>query len=82
NLTLNNGLAVSAYIDTNFHQSQTEIVTHFGKKSRGALAFSQSALFRAPKRRQELEAHVRSNPNDLSSKHPRIVTRPDIGRPQ
>ncbi|KAG2080299.1 hypothetical protein BD769DRAFT_1556561 [Suillus cothurnatus] len=44
----------------------------------GALAFSQSALSRALKRRPELEARINSNPNALSSKRPSVVTRPDV----
>jgi hypothetical protein len=78
NLTLNDWLTVFAYIDTHPNQSQAEIVAHFEKELTGALAFSQSALSRAVKRRAELEARVDSNPNALSSKRPRIVTRPDV----
>ncbi|KAG2129524.1 hypothetical protein BD769DRAFT_1454445, partial [Suillus cothurnatus] len=74
NLTLNDWLVVFAYIDTHPHQSQAEIVLHFEKELIGALAFSQSALSRALKRRPELEARINSNPNALSSKRPRVVS--------
>ncbi|KAG2358632.1 hypothetical protein BDR07DRAFT_1337500, partial [Suillus spraguei] len=80
NLTLNDWLAVFAYIDTHPHQSQAEIVLHFEKEPTGALAFSQSALSRALKRQPELEARVNSNQNALSSKRPHVVTRPDVER--
>ncbi|KAG2089013.1 hypothetical protein BD769DRAFT_1527567, partial [Suillus cothurnatus] len=74
NLTLNDWLVVFAYIDTHPHQSQAKIVLHFEKELTGALAFSQSALSRALKRRPELEARINSNPNTLSSKRPRVVS--------
>jgi hypothetical protein len=80
NLTLNDWLVVFAYIDTHPHQSQAETVLHFEKELTGALAFSQSALSRTLKRRPELEARINSNPNALSSKCPRVVTRPDVER--
>jgi hypothetical protein len=80
NLTLNDWLAVFAYIDTHPHQSQAEIVLHFEKELTGALAFSQSALSHTLKRQPELEARVNSNLNTLSSKRPRVVTRPDVER--
>jgi hypothetical protein len=80
NLTLNDWLAVFTYIDTHSHQSQAKIVLHFEKELTGALAFSQSALSRALKRRPELEVRVNSNPNTLSSKRPHVVTRPDVER--
>ncbi|KAG2085969.1 hypothetical protein BD769DRAFT_1534182 [Suillus cothurnatus] len=56
NLTLNDWLVVFAYTDTHPHQSQVEIVLHLEKELTGALAFSQTALSRALKRRPELEA--------------------------
>ncbi|KAG2082525.1 hypothetical protein BD769DRAFT_1544030 [Suillus cothurnatus] len=56
------------------HKSQAEIVLHFENELTGALAFSQSALSRALKRRPELEARINSNPNALSSKRPRVVS--------
>ncbi|KAG2071176.1 hypothetical protein BDR04DRAFT_1016704, partial [Suillus decipiens] len=78
NLTLNDWLVVFAYIDTHPHQSQAEIVLHFENELTGALAFSQSALSCALKRRPELEARINSNLNALSSKCPHVVTRPDV----
>ncbi|KAG2114090.1 hypothetical protein BD769DRAFT_1489751 [Suillus cothurnatus] len=74
NLTLNDWLVVFAYIDTHPHQSQAEIVLHFENELTGVLAFSQSALSRALKRRPELEARINSNPNALSSKRPCVVS--------
>ncbi|KAG2085678.1 hypothetical protein BD769DRAFT_1534860 [Suillus cothurnatus] len=65
NLTLNDWLVVFAYTDTHPHQSQVEIVLHLEKELTGALAF-------------KLEARINSNPNALSSKRPRVVTRLDV----
>jgi Tc5 transposase DNA-binding domain len=57
---------------------QTNIVNHFRTLQEGALIFSQSALSRNIKRRQELEAWAGSTPTALSSKRVRVVTQPDV----
>ena len=52
----------------------------FATRPQGALSFSQATLSRKLQQRPEMEAHVESNPNALSSKRPRVVTRPDVDR--
>ena len=51
---------------------------HFALKSNGALIFMQCTLSRKMKSCKELEKWVISHPNALSSKHPHVVTRPDV----
>ncbi|OAX35098.1 hypothetical protein K503DRAFT_773844 [Rhizopogon vinicolor AM-OR11-026] len=80
NLTLNDWLAVFAYIDAHPAISQCDIVNHFKSLQSGALTFTQSTLSRKLKERSTLEARINDNPNALSSKRPRIVTRPDVDR--
>ena len=41
-------------------------------------SISISRLFLKLKNRSELELRINDNPNSLSSKRPRIVTRPDV----
>jgi copper oxidase (laccase) domain-containing protein len=59
---------------------QCDIVNHFKSLQSGALIFTQSTLSRKLKERLTLEARIKDNPNALSSKRPRIVTRPDVDR--
>ncbi|KAF8228277.1 hypothetical protein L208DRAFT_1404088 [Tricholoma matsutake] len=80
NLTGYDWMTVYAYVDEHPRVSQGEIVQHFASKTDGALIFTQSTLSRKLKLRPELEKHVASYPNALSSKHARIVTRPDVER--
>jgi hypothetical protein len=54
---------------------QAEVVQHFKSLKSGALVFNQSTLCRKIRERPRND-----NPNALSSKRPRIVTRPDIER--
>ena len=56
------------------------MVHHFSSLAEGSLQFTQSTLSRKIKQRKELEERVNSNPSALSSKRPRIVTRPDVER--
>lgn len=80
NLTGYDWMTVYAYVDEHPRVSQGEIVRHFASKTDGALIFTQSTLSRKLKLHPELEKRVASYPNALSSKHARIVTRPDVER--
>ncbi|KIJ51658.1 hypothetical protein M422DRAFT_157586 [Sphaerobolus stellatus SS14] len=81
NLTLHDWLTVFAWIDEHPGVKQEDIVQHFAIKTDGALIFTQSTLSRKLAKREELENSCQhSNPNALSSKHPRVVTRPDVER--
>ena len=80
NLTLADWMTVYAYIDSHPTSSQMNIVQHFRSLETGALVFNQSTLSRKLQERPEMEARANSNPNALSSKKPRIVTRPDVER--
>jgi hypothetical protein len=80
NLTLSDWLTVFAYIDAHQAMPQCDIVNHFKSLQSGALIFTQSTLSRKLKERLTLEARINDNPNALSSKQLRIVTRPDVDR--
>jgi len=80
NLTLHDWMVVFAFIDDHPDMGQAAVVEHFASKIDGALIFTQSTLSRKIKMRPELEERVNSNPNALSAKRARIVTRPDIER--
>jgi hypothetical protein len=80
NLTLRDWMTVFAFMDSHPDMAQTAIVDHFKSKSANALVFTQSTLSRKLKEREKLEERVESNPNALSSKRPRVVTRPDVER--
>jgi len=79
-LTLADWLTVFAFIDTHPLLSQGEVVKYFANRADGVLIFSQSALSRKLDQRQELENRASSHPSALSSKRPRVVTRPDVER--
>jgi hypothetical protein len=78
NLTLNDWLIVFAYVDAHPLTPQSDVVTHFKTLQSGALTFTQATLSRKLKERPDLEKRVGDNPNALSSKRPRVVTRPDV----
>ncbi|KAH7925285.1 DDE-domain-containing protein [Leucogyrophana mollusca] len=78
NLTFHDWLTVFAYIDSHPDVSQGDIAEHFRTRAEGALLFMQSTLSRKLKQRAEVEAHAHDNPNALSAKRPRIVTRADV----
>ena len=78
NLTLHDWLTVFAYIDKHPTAPQSDVVQHFATQHTGALVFTQSTLSRKLKDRTNLEQRVHDNPSALSSKRPRIVTRPDV----
>ena len=81
NLTLYDWMTVYSYVDTLPQPiKQGEVVRYFATRPQGALFFSQATLSRKLQQRQEMEARVASNPNALSSKRPRVVTRPDVDR--
>lgn len=78
NLTLHDWMTVFAYIDEHPSVSQEEVVQHFAALHTGALEFTQPTLSRKLKARTNLEQRIDDNPSALSSKRPRIVTRPDV----
>ena len=81
NLTLFDWMTVYAYVDTLPRPiNQRKVVLYFATRPEGALSFTQSTLLRKLQHRSEMEAWVHSNPNALSSKWPRITTRPDVDR--
>ena len=80
NLTVHDWMTVFTYMDMHPSMSQGEIVNHFKGRAEGALIFNQSTLSRNWKRWTDLEERGKSNPNGMSSKRPRIVTRPDVER--
>jgi hypothetical protein len=80
NLTLSDWLLVFQYIDEHPNILQSQVVEHFKTRRAGALFFTQSTLSRKLEQRAELKARGDANPNALSSKRPRIVTRPDVER--
>jgi hypothetical protein len=72
-------MTVYSYVDTLPQPiNQGEVVKYFATRPQGALVFSQATLSRKLRQRPDMEACVESNPNALSSKRPRIVTRPDV----
>ena len=78
NLTLHDWMTVFAYIDEHPDTSQADVVQDFATRQTGALHFTQSTLSRKLKGRANLGHRVHDNPSALSSKRPRIVTRPDV----
>jgi hypothetical protein len=80
NLTLSDWLLVYHFVDEHLDASQAEIVEHFGTRQEGPLIFTQSTLSRKLRDRPEMEARTDDNPAALSSKRPRVVTRPDVER--
>jgi hypothetical protein len=80
NLTLQDWMTVFSFVDLHPGIEQGNIVKHFATKAGGALIFDQSTLSRKLRMREQLEERVHSNPNALSSKRPRVVTRPDVER--
>ena len=81
NLTLFDWVTVYAYVDTLTKPiNQQDMVNYFATRPEGALKFTQSTLSCKLQHRPEMEAHVHSNPNALSSKRPHIITRPDVDR--
>ncbi|KAJ7861115.1 hypothetical protein B0H14DRAFT_3619970, partial [Mycena olivaceomarginata] len=79
-LTLHDWMTVFAFCDTHRAMSQQEVSEHFKGLKDGALLFSQETLSRKLAMRSELENRVNSNPNALSMKQERVVTRPDVER--
>ena len=80
NLTLADWLTVFKFIDDHPGIKQMQVVRHFKSRKEGALIFTQSTLSRKLEQHTELKSHCDSNPMALSSKRPRIVTRPDVER--
>ncbi|KAG1818353.1 hypothetical protein DFJ58DRAFT_673379 [Suillus subalutaceus] len=78
NLTLSDWMTVYYFIVSHPTVAQTEIVKHFKSLKSGALIFKQSMLSHKLREHPKMEAQVNDNPSALSSKWPRIVTRPDV----
>ncbi|KAF9221518.1 DDE-domain-containing protein [Gyrodon lividus] len=78
NFTLADWLSVYAYIDSHPGVNQASIVQHFHSLQKGALLFDQSTLSCKLQQQPKIQAHANDTPNALSSKRPRIVTRPDV----
>ena len=79
NLTLFDWMTIYAYVDTLPQPiKQGDVVKYFATRPEGPLIFTQSTLSRKLQHRSEMEARARSNSNALSSKRPRVVTRPDV----
>ncbi|KAG2743486.1 hypothetical protein P692DRAFT_201723452 [Suillus brevipes Sb2] len=64
NLTLSDCITVYSFVDSH--------------PTSGALNFTQSTLSRKLREHPKMEAQINDNPNALSLKRPRIVTRPDV----
>jgi hypothetical protein len=78
-LTLHDWIdTVFPYVNKNENLAHTAIAKHFATLPDGALKFDATTLGRKLDMRQELEARALSFPGALSSKKPRIVTRPDV----
>jgi hypothetical protein len=75
-------MTVYKFVDEHPDWDQQDVVDYFASRREGALKFTQSTLSRklSPKVRADMEARVHSNPNALSSKRPRVVTRPDVDK--
>jgi hypothetical protein len=80
NLTLSDWMTVYSFVDTHSDMPQVEVVWHFKSLESGALIFNQSTLSRKIRERSKMEARLNDNPSALSSKRPRVVTRPDVER--
>jgi hypothetical protein len=78
NLTLSDWITVYSFVDSHPTVSQTEIIEHFKSLKSGALNFTQSTLSHKLREHPKMEARINDNPNALSLKRPRIVTRPDV----
>jgi hypothetical protein len=79
NLTLHDWLdTVFPYVDANPDTAHTKIATHFATLPNGALKFDATTLGRKLDMQAQLEARAASFPGTLSSKRPRVVTRPDV----
>ncbi|KAJ6628312.1 hypothetical protein B0H10DRAFT_1778092, partial [Mycena sp. CBHHK59/15] len=77
-LLLYDWMTVFAFIDNHSDMTQQEVVAHFRSLTASTLEFTQETLPRKLKQRSELKQWAKSNPNALSMKHERVVTRPDV----
>ncbi|KAJ7196870.1 hypothetical protein GGX14DRAFT_310528, partial [Mycena pura] len=80
NLTLFDWLTVIEYVEEHSESnvSQKDVVEYFANRAEGVLHFTQGALSKKLKIKDELRARANANPSALSAKRPRIVTRPDV----
>ena len=74
-------MTVYAHVDTLPQPiKQVDVVQYFATRPEGPLIFTQSTLSCKLQQCSDMEAHVKSNANALSSKQPCVVTRLDIDR--
>jgi len=78
NLTPFDWMTVFSYIDDHPTLSQDDIVKYFQTRHKGVLKFDQSTLSCKIRDRKKLEDWANDHPNALSSKHPCVVTHPDV----
>jgi hypothetical protein len=79
-LTNHDWLTVFAWIDSNPHRSQQDVVDHFANQHEGRLQFNQATLSRKLKKRVDIEAMVKANPAALSARRQRVVVSPEVER--
>ena len=72
NLTINDWLTISTFIDTLPSISQTSVCNHFQSLTDGALEFNQTTLSQKLKKQEKIEAHA------ASTKCQCIVTHPEV----
>ena len=72
-------MTVYAHVDTLPQPiKQVDVVQYFATRPEGPLIFTQSTLSCKLQQCSDMEAHVKSNANALSSKRPCVVTRLDV----
>lgn len=81
-LTTGDWLLVFSVVDEHPDWDQQEVVEYFSNRKEGILRFTQSTLSRRlkPEARAKVEEDAKKNPNALSAKRARVVTRPDVER--
>ncbi|KAL0056883.1 hypothetical protein AAF712_016500, partial [Marasmius tenuissimus] len=78
-LTLSDWLEVFDYMEAHPEiRRQQDVVDHFKNRASGALVFTQSALSKKLKVKDQLRSSARADPSALSRKRARVVTRPDV----
>lgn len=77
-LTLFDWIQVLDYVDAHPANIQKDIVDYFATRPSGVLKFTQSALSKKLKIKDQLRERANSNPNALSEKRARVVTHPDV----
>ena len=77
-LTNHDWLTVFAWMDSNPHRSQQDVVDHFANRREGSLRFNQATLSRKLKKRGDIQEMVKANPSALSSRRQRVVVAPEV----